>query len=51
MQQVLFQIVLRILVDIKNLWQYKKLPCDKFVKKKEHFAKHFAKLFRSTLFN
>ena len=30
--------VLRFLVSIKNLKQYKKLPSDKFVKKK-HFAK------------
>ena len=33
--------VLRILVGIKNLWQYKKLPLDKFVKKKRTFCKTF----------
>ena len=46
MQQVCFipvgvRTVLRILVGIKNLWQNKKLPCDKFVKKKRKFCKTF----------
>ena len=39
MHQVLFDFsrsraILRVLVSIKNLGQYKKFPCDKFVKKK-----------------
>ena len=33
--------VLKCLVKIKKFEQYKKLPSDKFVKKKEYFAKHF----------
>ena len=35
------QAVLRFLVSTKILRQYKKLPSDKFMKKKEYFAKHF----------
>ena len=39
MKQVLFHFsrstgITEFLISIKNLWQYKKLPCDKFVKKK-----------------
>ena len=50
MQQVLFHFsrsaaVLRILVSIKNLGQYKKLPLDKLVKKKK---RTFCKTLRST---
>ena len=46
MKQILFnsvgvRAVLKILVSIKNLRQDKKFPWDKFVNKKEHFAKHF----------
>ena len=46
MQQVLFhfigvQVVLRILVTIKNLQQYKTLSWDKLVKKKIAFHKTF----------
>ena len=33
--------VLRILVSIKKVGQYKKFPWDKFENKKGHFAKHF----------
>ena len=33
--------VIRILVGMKNLWQYKKLPLDKFVEKKRIFCKTF----------
>ena len=47
LQQVLFHFsrftgILKILLSIKNLGQYEKFPRDKFVKKKEYFAKYFA---------
>ena len=45
--------VLRLLVSIKILWQYKKLPWDKFVRKKKHFGKYLVvcKIFRAAMFN
>ena len=49
MQQALFvsggaQAVLRFLVGIKNVGQYKKLPCDKFMKEKITFHKVFSSM-------
>ena len=46
MKQVLFHFsrstgITEFLISIKNLWQYKKLPWDKFVKKKITFCKIF----------
>ena len=46
MQKVLFYFSrstgsIKILVSIKNLGHYKKLPSDKFVKKKRTFCKTF----------
>ena len=46
MQQVLFHFsrsraVLRILISLKNLGQYKKFPWDKFFEEKRTFCKAF----------
>ena len=56
MRKVLFhfwgeQVLLRIMVSVKNLGQYKKLPWNKFVKKNNILQNilHYAKPFKITL--